>query len=186
MDVVKRAIEALRGSLGVNSAEGRGTTIRLSLPLTLAIIEGLHVEIEGDRFIIPMTAVTENVELSRDERLANNGRNAIDVRGELIPYIPLRELFEIRGPERDPEMIVIVQTEGERLGLVVDRVIGSHQTVLQPMGPFYREIDLFTGTTIMGDGRVAMILNLAGILRYATQQRDSRNHAGTPRQVRNC
>jgi two-component system chemotaxis sensor kinase CheA len=164
MDVVKRTIEGLRGSISLNSPEGRGTVIRLTLPLTLAIIDGLLVEIEGDRFIVPMTAVTENVELARDERYANNGRNAVDVRGALVPYIPLRDLFEIRGSEPELEKIVIVQMEG-------DRVIGSHQTVIQSLGPFYRDIDLFSGTTIMGDGRVAMILNLAGILRYAIQRR---------------
>lgn len=173
MDVVKRTIEGLRGSISLSSPEGRGTVVRLSLPLTLAIIDGLLVEIEGDRFIVPMTAVTENVELARDERLANNGRNAVDVRGALVPYIPLRELFEIRGREPDLEKIVIVQMEGERLGLVVDRVVGSHQTVIQSLGPFYRDIDLFSGTTIMGDGRVAMILNLAGILRFATNHNPS-------------
>ncbi|MGB8169327.1 MAG: chemotaxis protein CheA [Chthoniobacteraceae bacterium] len=174
MDVVKRTIEGLRGSIILSSPEGRGTVIRLTLPLTLAIIDGLLVEIEGDRFIVPMTAVTENVELSRTERFANNGRNAVDVRGSLVPYIPLRDLFEIRGNEPELEKIVIVAMEGERLGLVVDRVIGSHQTVIQSLGPFYRDNDLFSGTTIMGDGRVAMILNLAGILRYATAQPASR------------
>ncbi len=168
MDVVKRTIEGLRGSINLSSPEGRGTVVRLTLPLTLAIIEGLLIEIEGDRFIVPMTAVTENVELSRGERLANNGRNAVTVRGALVPYLPLRDLFEIRGREPELEKIVIVSFEGERLGLVVDRVIGSHQTVIQSLGPFYRGVDLFSGTTIMGDGRVAMILSLPGILRYAT------------------
>jgi len=170
MDVVKRTIEGLRGSISLSSPESGGTVVRLTLPLTLAIIDGLLVEIEGDRFIVPMTAVTENVELTRSERLANNGRNAVDVRGALVPYVPLRDLFEIRGKEPDVEKIVIVALEGERLGLVVDRVIGSHQTVIQSLGLFYRGVDLFSGTTIMGDGRVAMILNLGGILRYATAQ----------------
>ena len=168
MDVVKRTIEGLRGSISVSGAEGRGTVIRLTLPLTLAIIEGLLVEIDRDRFIVPMTAVTENVEISREERLANNGRNAITVRGSLVPYMPLRDLFEIRSREPDLAKIVIVTFEGERLGLVVDRVIGSHQTVIQSLGPLYRDVDLFSGTTIMGDGRVAMILSLPGILRCAT------------------
>lgn len=170
MDVVKRTIEGLRGSISLSSPAGRGTVVRLTLPLTLAIIDGLLVEIENNRFIVPMTAVSENVELTRAERLANNGRNAVDVRGALVPYIPLRDLFEVRGRDPELEKIVIVAFEGERLGLVVDRVIGSHQTVIQSLGPFYRGVDLFSGTTIMGDGRVAMILSLPGILRYATKQ----------------
>lgn len=168
MDVVKRTIEGLRGTINLSSPEGRGTVVRLTLPLTLAIIEGLLIEIAGDRFIVPMTAVTENVEITREERLANNGRNAITVRGSMVPYIPLRELFEIRGREPDLEKIVIITVDGERLGLVVDKVIGSHQTVIQSLGPFYRGVDLFSGTTIMGDGRVAMILSLPGILRFAS------------------
>jgi two-component system chemotaxis sensor kinase CheA len=167
MDVVKKTIEHLRGSLTVSSPPGGGTVIRLRLPLTLAIIDGLLVDVDGDRFIVPMSAVHENVELQRDERQANNGRNVVAVRGDLVPYVRLRELFSVRGDEHDIEKVVIVGVEGQRVGLVVDRVIGSHQTVIQPMGPFYRDIDLFSGTTIMGDGRVAMILDLAGTVRHA-------------------
>jgi two-component system chemotaxis sensor kinase CheA len=169
MDVVKRTIEELRGTISLSSPEGRGTVIKLTLPLTLAIIDGLLVEIEGDRFIVPMASVTENVELSREERRGNNGRHTVPVRGELIPYIRLRDLFEIRGKDFDLEKIVIVSYEGQRIGLVVDHVIGSHQTVIQPLGPFYRGVDLFSGSTIMGNGSVAMILNLAGVVRYAGQ-----------------
>jgi two-component system chemotaxis sensor kinase CheA len=167
MDVVKKTIEHLRGTLTVSSPPAGGTAIRLRLPLTLAIIDGLLVDVDGDRFIVPMSAVHENVELLRAERQANNGRNVVAVRGDLVPYVRLRELFSVRGDDHDIEKVVIVAVEGQRVGLVVDRVIGSHQTVIQPMGPFYRDIDLFSGTTIMGDGRVAMILDLAGTVRHA-------------------
>jgi two-component system chemotaxis sensor kinase CheA len=167
MDVVKKTIEHLRGTLAVASPPGGGTVIRLRLPLTLAIIDGLLVDVDGDRFIVPMSAVHENLELQRHERQANNGRNVVAVRGDLVPYVRLRELFSVHGADHDIEKVVIVGVDGQRVGLVVDRVIGSHQTVIQPMGPFYREIDLFSGTTIMGDGRVAMILDLAGTVRHA-------------------
>jgi two-component system chemotaxis sensor kinase CheA len=167
MDVVKKTIEHLRGSLTVSSPPTGGTVIRLRLPLTLAIIDGLLVDVDGDRFIVPMSAVHENLELQRHERQANNGRNVVAVRGDLVPYVRLRELFSVHGAEHDIEKVVIVGVDGQRVGLVVDRVIGSHQTVIQPMGPFYRDIDLFSGTTIMGDGRVAMILDLAGTVRHA-------------------
>jgi two-component system chemotaxis sensor kinase CheA len=133
--------------------------------LTLAIVDGLLVELDGDRFIIPMASVLENVELSRAERQAKNGRNLVNVRGELVPYVGLRELFDARGPEPDLEKVVIVAFHGQRLGLVVDRVLGSHQTVIQTLGRFYRDVDLFSGTTIMGDGRVAIIIDLAGVVR---------------------
>jgi two-component system chemotaxis sensor kinase CheA len=167
MDVVKKTIESLRGAIRIASTPGVGTTIRLSLPLTLAIIDGLLVRVDCDYFILPMASVLENVELLRSERLSCNGRNAIPVRGELIPYLRLRELFSIDAPEQDIERVVIVSLAGERLGLVVDAVIGAHQTVIQPMGPFYRDIELFSGTTIMGDGRVVMIIDVAATLRHS-------------------
>jgi two-component system chemotaxis sensor kinase CheA len=168
MDVVKKTVESLRGTLTISSVLHQGTTMRLTLPLTLAIIDGLLVEVAGDFFIVPMAAVTENMELPRRERLANNGRNTVAVRGELVPYLRLRELFANRA-ETAPEIekVVLVSLDGQRMGLVVDRVVGSHQTVIQPLGPFYRSVELFSGTTIMGDGRVVMILDLGGVLRHA-------------------
>ncbi|HET9619981.1 MAG TPA: chemotaxis protein CheA, partial [Kofleriaceae bacterium] len=166
MDVVKRTVESLRGSLAITSRAGHGTQIRLTLPLTLAIIDGLLVEIASDRFIVPMAAVTENLELSDGDRKAHNGRHVIAVRGELVPYIRLREIYRLdQAPETELEKIVVVSVEGNRIGLVVDRVVGMHQTVIQPLGQFYRGVDLFSGTTIMGDGRVAMIVDLAGTVR---------------------
>jgi two-component system chemotaxis sensor kinase CheA len=165
MDVVKRTIEGLRGSLTIASEQGAGTTITLTLPLTLAIIDGLLVEIGPDRFIIPMAAVTENLELSDLDRAAHHGRYRVALRGEPVPYIRLRELFAVPGALVPIETIVVVTVEGQRVGLVVDRVIGSHQTVIQPLGRFCRDVELFSGTTIMGDGRVAMILDLVGTVR---------------------
>ena len=167
MDVVRRQIDALRGSIQISSRSGQGTTIDLRLPLTLAIIEGQLVGIGSDRFIIPMSAVAENVELLSEERVRNNGRNVIAVRGELVPYVRLRELFEIRGTSPKIEKVVIVSHEGHRVGLVVDSVLGSHQTVIQSLGRFYHQIEVTSGATIMGDGRVALILDLAGIVRVA-------------------
>ena len=161
MDVVKRTIEGLRGALRISSTGGGGTTIRLALPLTLAIIDGLLVEVDRARFIMPMAAVMENLELTRAERHANNGRNVVAVRGELVPYVRLRDTFEMADTDAAIERIVVVAVDGKRVGLVVDRVVGSHQTVIQPLGHFYRGADVFSGTTIMGDGRVAMILDLA-------------------------
>lgn len=167
MDVVKKGIEKLRGSVNVSSVAGHGTTISLTLPLTLAIIDGLLVEIDGDRFIVPMSAVIENVELHRAERFRNNGRNAAAVRGELIPYIRLREIFGRNEDEPEIERIVIARHEDQSVGLVVDRVLGSHQTVIQSMGRFYSNIGLFSGATIMGDGRVALIIEVPGTVQYA-------------------
>jgi two-component system chemotaxis sensor kinase CheA len=169
MDVVKRQIDALRGSVSIASELGQGTTISLTLPLTLAIIDGLLVEIGRDQFIVPMSVVTENVELRRADRARNNGRNLVAVRGEQVPYIHLRELFGQEEGEPEIEKIVIVRHEDQRVGLVVDRVLGSHQTVIQSLGRFYRGVEVLSGATIMGDGRVALILDLGGLVRSADE-----------------
>jgi len=167
MDVVRRQVEALRGSVAVASEPGRGATISLTLPLTLAIIDGLLVEVERDQYILPMSSVTENVELHAAERLSKNGRNAIAVRGELIPYIDLREAFGLRGERPEIERIVIVHYEDTRVGMVVDHVVGTHQTVIQSLGRFYSQIEVVSGATIMGDGRVALILDPARLVHFA-------------------
>jgi two-component system chemotaxis sensor kinase CheA len=177
MDVVKRQFEALRGQVAMTSKAGQGTTLTLTLPLTLAIIDGLLVEIGSDQFIIPMSVVTENVELQRAERHRNNGRNVVSVRGELVPYVRLREAFTVPGPELETEKTVIARHGDDRVGLVVDRVLGSHQTVIQPLGRFYRNVGLVSGATIMGDGRVALILDLGGLIRLAGSQKTA---AATP------
>jgi two-component system chemotaxis sensor kinase CheA len=171
MDVVKRKIELLRGSISIESEPQKGTTISLTLPLTLAIIDGLLVEVGTDQYIVPMSLVAENVELHRAERLQKNGRNVVTVRGELIPYIHLRETFRTHAGQADIEKVVIVQHQDQRVGLVVDRVLGSHQTVIQSLGSFYGNVELFSGATIMGDGRVALILDLAGLVRFVDQTR---------------
>jgi two-component system chemotaxis sensor kinase CheA len=170
MDVVKRQIDLLRGSVSISSEEGRGTSISLTLPLTLAIIEGLLVQVSGNRLIFPMSAVTENVELLGSERLKKNGRNVISVRGELVPYIDLRELFEFGSAAPDIEKIVIVEHEEQRVGFVVDRVLGTHQTVLQPLGRFFRNVVVASGATIMGDGGVALILDIASVIKLADRR----------------
>jgi two-component system chemotaxis sensor kinase CheA len=174
MDVVKKTIESLRGALDISSTLGQGTTMRLTLPLTLAIIDGLLVKVHDEHFIVPMAAVTENVELHAHEQILHRERNAVTVRGELVPYLRLRELFDMEGAGPVAEKVVIVAIGAQRVGLVVDSVIGSHQTVIQPLGPFYRDLEPFSGTTILGDGRVVMILDLAGTLRHA--ERGSRRN----------
>lgn len=170
MDVVKRHIDALRGSVSVTSEPGRGACVSLTLPLTLAIIDGLLVEAGESQYIIPMAVVTENVELPRTERARNNGRNLVAVRGELIPYIDLREAFQMEGVGPAISKIVLVRHEDRRIGLVVDRVMGTHQTVIQALGRFFRNIEVISGSTVMGDGRVALILDVAGIVHLADRQ----------------
>lgn len=170
MDVVKKQIDALRGSLSIVSEQGKGCRVTITLPLTLAIIEGLLVQIGVDKLILPMAAVNENVELLSAQKARNNRRNLIVVRGEQVPFIDLRQTFGLAGDAPAIEKVVIVQYEDHRVGLVVDRVLGTHQTVIQSLGRFYKKISVVSGATIMGDGRVALILDIAAAVRYADAQ----------------
>jgi two-component system chemotaxis sensor kinase CheA len=170
MDAVKRQIDALRGCLSMASEEGKGTRLSITLPLTLAIIEGLLVQVGGDQFIVPMSAVTENVELPAAQKARKNGRNLIAVRGDLVPYIDLRKAFRIEGEAPAIEKVIVVQRDGDRVGIVVDRVLGTHQTVIQSLGRFFRNINVVSGATIMGDGRVALIMDIAAVVRHADRE----------------
>jgi two-component system chemotaxis sensor kinase CheA len=161
MDVVKRTIDNLRGSVEISSEKGEGTTVTLKLPLTLAIIEGLLVEIDRQFFILPLTIVQECVELSRADVDKSHGRDIANIRGEIVPYIRLRESFAIEGKRPDIEQIVITEVERNRIGLVVDNVIGEHQTVIKSLGKVYRNIEGVSGATILGDGTVALIMDVA-------------------------
>ena len=160
MDVVKRAIDALRGSIDITSRKGEGTTITVKIPLTLAIIESLLVRIGDDRFLLPLSLVDECVELTRADVKKAHGRNLAAVRDHMVPYIPLRERFDIKGETPDIEQIVITQIGGMRVGVVVDHVIGEHQTVIKSLGRAYKNVDGISGATILGDGAVALILDI--------------------------
>ena len=166
LDVVKRSIEALRGTIELRSQPGLGAEIRLSLPLTLAIIEGLMVRVDGDRYILPLGSAREAIELRRDRRLAANGRNIVDLHGEMMPYLRLREVFEYPGEPPPIERIVIVELEDKRIGIAVDEVLGNHQTVLKSLGWLGRRVDVFTGATVLGDGRVALIVDVPGLVAF--------------------
>ena len=167
MDVVRRAVEALRGSITVHSDPGHGTRIDLSLPLTLAIIEGLMVHAAAERFVIPLSAVEECMELTADRFATTRGRNVIQVRGAPVPLIRLRDIFNLPGPRPLLEQAVVVNVAEVRVGLAVDQVIGNHQTVIKSLGKLYQRADCISGATITGDGNVALILDLAGIVRSA-------------------
>lgn len=168
MDVVKRAIEALRGSIEIDSTLGRGTVIRIKIPLTLAIIESLLVSIGDERFVLPLAQVEECIELSREDIANAHGRNLAKVRGHLIPYIPLRKTFGIEGECPDIEQVVISSVAGQQIGFVVDHVIGEHQTVIKSLGRLYRDVHGISGATILGDGTVALILDIARLAQEAS------------------
>jgi len=167
MDVVKRGIEGLRGTIVVDSELGKGTTITLKIPLTLAIIESLLVKIGDSHFVLPLAAVEECVELSRADVQASHGRNLAKVRGNLTPFICLRDQFSISGDRPEIEQIVIVSVQGIRIGFVVDFVVGEHQTVIKPLGVLYQDVKGISGATILGDGSVALILSPGDLAKMA-------------------
>jgi two-component system chemotaxis sensor kinase CheA len=159
MDVVRQKVDSLRGSIDVSSAPGKGTSVTLRLPLTLAIIDGLLVSIGDAFFVLPLANTQECVELTRADVKAANGKHLAHVRGELIPYIRLREYFNIGTPQPEIEQIMIVETEAGRYGFVVDVVLGDCQTVIKNLGRFYRHVQVVSGATILGNGTVALILD---------------------------
>ncbi len=160
MDVVKKTIGAMRGTVSVDSQKGLGTTITIKLPLTLAIIDGLLVEVGGEHFVIPLSSVEECVELSREDITRHHGRHITQVRGQIVPYIRLREQFKVNGDVPDIEQIVITEIDQHRVGFVVDNVIGQHQTVIKNLSKVYRNVETISGATIMADGNVALILDI--------------------------
>ncbi len=170
MDVVKRNIEALRGSIDISSKKGEGTTITLALPLTLAIIDGLLVKIGTETFVVPLSLVEECVELTGEDISNAHGRQIANVRGEIVPYISLREKFLINGEKPDIEQIVITRVNDHRVGFVVDHVIGEHQTVIKTLGRVYKNIEGVSGATILGDGSVALIMDIPKLVQNAVKE----------------
>ncbi len=178
MDVVKRTIESLRGAIDITSAPGEGSTVVLRIPLTLAIIDGLLVRVGEGRYVIPLGAVEECLELSLEEDLRSRGRSFITLRDRLVPFLRLREIFDT-GTRPDPhQKIVVIATGTERVGLVVDQIIGSHQTVIKSMSPLHRDVATFAGATILGDGGVALILDVAQLVMLGQNQEERLRAAG--------
>jgi len=178
LDVVKRAIDALRGTIEISSDKGKGTVITLRLPLTLAIIDGFLTKIGEENFIFPLSLVDECVELTGDASATGNNKHMINVRGHIVPYVRLREQFSIIGAGPAIEQIVIVRVEQKRVGFVVDHIVGGHQTVIKNLGTFYREVNGLSGATILGDGTVALVLDVPKLVQIAEVDEDSLTSAG--------
>ncbi|MFN3523781.1 MAG: chemotaxis protein CheA [Phenylobacterium sp.] len=160
MDVVKRTVEALRGSIDIVSRPGEGAEISLRIPLTLAIIDGLLVRVGQGRYVVPLAAVEECLELPLDEDMRHRGRSLISLRDALVPYLRLRDVFETGTPPELHQKVVVATTGEERVGLVVDQVIGDHQTVIKSLSKLHDDVSAFSGATILGDGGVALILDV--------------------------
>ena len=178
MDVVKRTIESLRGTIEITSEPDEGSTIALRIPLTLAIIEGLLVRVGEARYVIPLSSVEECIELSLEDDMRHRGRSLISLRGALVPFLRLRDLFASGTKPDRFQKIIVVSTGSERVGLVVDQIIGNHQTVIKSMSAFHRAAASFAGATILGDGTVALILDVPQLVSLAQQQEERLQAAG--------
>ena len=154
-----RTIGSLRGEIDLASEPGQGTTLTLRLPLTLAIIDGLLIAVGGERYTIPLAAVEECVELPAQHVVSSGGSSYLNIRGDLVPFLRLRHLFDIDGAAPEFQKVVVVSSTGGRVGLVVDRIIGNYQTVIKQLSQFHAGLKFFSGATILGDGTVALILD---------------------------
>jgi two-component system chemotaxis sensor kinase CheA len=163
MDVVKRNITALRGTVGIQSEEGRGTTVTVRLPLTLAIINGFQVAVGKSSFVLPLDTIEECVEFS-----AEAGHDFANLRGTVLPFVRLRDVFGTSEPASRRQSIVVVKHAGERAGLVVDALLGEFQTVIKPLGKLFRNVDCVSGSSILGNGEVALILDVPSLVKQAT------------------
>jgi len=159
LDVVRRNIESLRGSIEIASTLGQGTAITLRIPLTLAIIDGLLVAVGEQYFVLPLANALECIEISRDAIDNANGKHLVNVRGDVVAYVRLREYFGISAALPEFEQVMLVSTEAGRYGLVVDRVLGDCQTMVKSLGRMYRQVNELSGATVLGNGSVALILD---------------------------
>ena len=160
MDVVKRNITDLRGVINIDSSPGQGTRIKLQLPLTLAIIAGFLVGVGETSYVIPLDRVIECVELSVDDE-----HDYMELRGEVLPFIRLRKLFHNSGPAPSRQNIVVVEHLGQKAGLVVDSLMGELQTVIKPLGKLFQHVEGVGGSTILGSGEVALIIDVATLFK---------------------
>jgi two-component system, chemotaxis family, sensor kinase CheA len=169
MDVVKRNITGLGGSVEIDSAEGEGMRVAVRLPLTLAIMDGMSVGVAEETYIVPLASVVESIHLSADDikSVGGSGR-VVEVRNEYLPILPLDELFDVpRATAHTGGIMIVVEAEGGRIALLVDELIGQHQVVVKNLEANYRKVPGVSGATILGDGRVALILDVSWLVRRA-------------------
>jgi two-component system chemotaxis sensor kinase CheA len=172
MDVVKRNIEALRGTVFIDSELGQGTTVTIHLPLTLAIIDGFMVEAHQERYIIPLSMVEECVEMNSEEWQIDEVQNYVNLRGDVLPYLRLGDFFHQnkKHTRAQRESLVVVRFGDTKAGFVVDELHGENQTVIKPLGKLFENLNGIGGATVLGSGDVALILDVQGLIHHAKKQ----------------
>lgn len=174
MDVVRRSIEQLRGSIDIDSLPGDGTTFRIRLPLTLAIIDGFLVGIGDTTFVIPLEAVIECIELPATT-VQGGAHNCLNLRGEVLPMLNLNEFLELGQAAGKRSNVVVVRYGDGKAGLLVDELLGEFQTVIKPLGSLFRHLRAISGSTILGSGEVALILDVPALVHFAVMQEAERH-----------
>ena len=172
MDVVRRNIADLGGQVELDSVEGKGMAVTIRLPLTLAILDGLSVSVGQQTYIIPLNAIVESLPGSAADLKTVSGGHVVHVRGQYLSIIALHKLFNIETKITEPEqgILVLLEASGKKIALFVDELIGQHQVVLKSMESNYRRVSYISGATIMGDGRVALILDVAALVRINQEE----------------
>jgi len=166
MDVVKKSVDALGGAVALQTAPGRGSTVRIKLPLTLAILDGLLLRVGAQTYVIPLVSIVESIRVRREQvRDVAGCGDVITVRQEPIPLVRLGRMFQISSETADPAagLVVIVEHDGRHWALLVDELLGQQQVVVKSLETNFRKVEGITGATILGDGRAALILDIAGI-----------------------
>jgi two-component system chemotaxis sensor kinase CheA len=168
LDVVRRNIDILRGTVEISSTAGKGSIITIRLPLTLAIIEGFSVRVGAETFVVPLEHVTECTELPPDQRNSEPS-GILSLRGTALPYVRLRHAFRLPGDSPKRENIVVVKINDSYAGIAVDELLGGMQTVVKPLGRAFRGVPGIAGSTVLGDGRVGLIIDVPSLLRGVMQ-----------------
>ncbi|MGO2155039.1 MAG: chemotaxis protein CheA [Serratia proteamaculans] len=176
MDVVKRNIQEMGGHVEIHSQAGKGTAIRILLPLTLAILDGMSVKVNDEVFILPLNAVMESLQpQAEDLHPLAGGERVLQVRGEYLPLVELFRVFEVAGAKTDATqgIVVILQSAGRRYALLVDQLIGQHQVVVKNLESNYRKVPGISAATILGDGSVALIVDVSALQTLNREQRQT-------------
>lgn len=172
MDVVLSNVQAMSGRVTISSEPGKGTRVTISLPLTLAILDGLSVAVGEEKFIIPLNSIIESLQPAAENLKSVNGKKVVHVRGDYIPIIPLFELFNLQARETEAEkgILILIDVDGEKAAVLVDALLDEHQVVIKSIETNYRKVEGAAGATILGDGRVALILDVGSLLQMHKKQ----------------